>query len=111
MSLWESIYKYKNTTIQNNIEYIDIIDDILNKYGYTVIEMWSDEYIEKLNNCNGYYFKKYKINYKINIGNYDIWPLREELLKNENTNSLENKKKPSMAARFEENSEINHKFQ
>jgi len=81
MSLWESIYKYKNTTIQNNNEYIDIIDEIINKYGYTVIEMWSDEYIEKLKNCNGYYFKINKknfndeINYKINIGNYDIYCL------------------------------------
>ena len=36
--MWESMYKYKNTTIQNNNEYNEIINEIENKYGNSVIE-------------------------------------------------------------------------
>ena len=46
-------------------------------------------------NCNGYYFKKVNknlddvINEKIKNGNYNVWPLREELLENETVNAEE----------------------
>ena len=63
MSLWKSIYKYKSTTIQNDNEYKDIINEIKNKYGNSVIEIWSDEYLEKLKNCNGYYFQRVNKNF------------------------------------------------
>ena len=117
MSLWKSIYKYKSTTIRNDNEYKDIINEIKNKYGNSVIEIWSDEYIEKLKNCNGYYFKKVNknfddvINEKIKNGNYNVWPLREELLENENISKfLKDKKKKSNVNENEEKSEINYNF-
>jgi len=90
MSIWESIYKYESTTIQNDNEYKDIIDEIKKKYGNNAIEIWSDEYLEKLKNCNGYFFQKRNknfddlINEKMNNENYNVWPLRLELLENEN---------------------------
>ena len=102
MSIWESIYKYESTTIQNGKEYKDIINEIKKKYGNEVIEIWSDEYLEKLRNCNGYFFQKKNknfndlINEKMNNENYEVWPLRLELLENENiTNFLGTKKKKS----------------
>jgi len=100
MSIWESIYKYESTTIQNDNEYKDIIDEIKKKYGNNAIEIWSDEYLEKLKNCNGYFFQKRNknfddlINEKMNNENYNVWPLRLELLENENIiKFLETKKK------------------
>jgi len=116
MSIWETIYRYKYTTIKNDNECKEVINDIKKKYANSVIEKWSDEYIEKLKNCNGYYFKNMNknfddlINEKMNKGNYNIWPLREELLSNENiTNFLENKKKPKVIEN-EENSELKYNF-
>ena len=102
MSLWKSIYKHKSTTIKNDNEYKDIINEIKNKYGNSIIEIWSDEYLEKLKNCNGYYFQKKNknfddlINEKINNGNYNVWPLREELLENENISIFLKEKKKSL---------------
>ena len=102
MSIWESIYKFESTTIQNDNEYKDIINEIKKKYSNNVIEIWSDEYLEKLKNCNGYFFQKRNknfddlINEKMNNENYDVWPLRLELLENENiTNFLDKSKKKS----------------
>ena len=117
MSLWKSIYKYKSTTIQNDNEYKDIINEIKNKYGNSVIEIWSDEYIEKLKNCNGYYFQKVNknlddvINEKMRKGNYNVWPLREELLEDENISKfLKEKKKKSNIIENEKKSEINYNY-
>jgi len=117
MSIWESIYKYESTTIQNDNEYKDILDEIKKEYGYAVIEIWSNEYLEKLKNCNGYNFQKTNknfddlINEKMNVGDYSIWPLREELLKNENIfNFYYGNSEKSKAIEDEERSKIKNNY-
>ena len=51
------------------------------------------------------------INEKIKNGNYNVWPLREELLENENISKfLKDKKKKSNVNENEEKSEINYNF-
>mgnify|MGYP006873003521 CR=1 FL=1 len=116
MSFWESIYKYESTTIQNDNEFEEVIKEIKRKYGNNVIEIWSDEYLEKLKNCNGYYFQKKNknfddlINEKMNNGNYNIWPLRIELLKDKNITNYLEKKKKSKVIRNEKNASIQYDF-